>query len=138
MSSFNINGPSNQPIIQGAQNLGKDGGGGGNTGYMNMRKKKKNEKKENSEENSIIIDNEQEDTFTRQDKTKDNENNNLLKTLASFIHKKDTNKNNNKDVNKDDIFTKSTKETFDPENTDITNKIFSKDVNDDFYKDVDI
>lgn len=134
MSSFNINGPSNQPIIQGAQNLGKDGGGGGNTGYMNMRKKKKNNKKEESEEISIIIDNEQEDTFTKSDK-KNNEDNNLLKTLAGFIHKKET---NNKDVAKDDIFTKSTKETFDPENTDMPNELFNKDVNDDFYKDIDI
>ncbi len=68
MSSFNINGPSsNQPIIQGSQNLGKDGGGGGNTGYMNMRRRNK-KKNENQEDNSVFLEAESEDSFVKTDK----------------------------------------------------------------------
>ena len=70
MSSFNINGPSNnQPLVQSSQNLGKDGGGGGNTGYMNMRKKKGNN--ENSEDdNSVFLEETPEDSFVKSTETK--------------------------------------------------------------------
>lgn len=55
MSSFNINGPSNnQPLVQSSQNLGKDGGGGGNTGYMNMRNKKGGNDNQKDDDNSVF------------------------------------------------------------------------------------
>ena len=60
---FNINGPSNQPIIQASQNLGKDGGGGGNTGYMNMRNKKKDERKKENEDESVILEEEVDEKY---------------------------------------------------------------------------
>lgn len=84
MSSFNINGPSNQPIIQGSQGLGKDGGGGGNTGYMNMRGKKKNQ--DNEEDNSVFLE-EEEDTFTRTDKKPKKKAGRILSAIAKFIKK---------------------------------------------------
>ena len=56
MSSFNINGPSNnQPLVQSSQNLGRDGGGGGNTGYMNMRNKKGGNDNQKDDDNSVFL-----------------------------------------------------------------------------------
>ena len=137
MSSFNINGPSNKPIIQGAQNLGQDGGGGGKTGYMRIRKKKKGQKNGESDDPSIIIEDEQEDTFTKQSneekaaQEEEKKSNKLLETLAGFIYKKEEDKPK-------DIFERSTKETFDTDNTDIAGKIFNKKIDDNYYDDIDI
>ncbi len=84
MSSFNINGPSNKPIIQGSQNLGKDGGGGGNTGYMNMRNKKK-EKKQPDEDDSIVLEEEQ-DSFSKSSSAqKELKENVFVKAISNFL-----------------------------------------------------
>ena len=53
--SFNINGPSNKPVIQEAQNM-MNNGGGGNLGYF-MR--------ENSDEAIKFVDSEEEDCFEK-------------------------------------------------------------------------
>lgn len=86
MSSFNINGPSNnQPLVQSSQNLGKDGGGGGNTGYMNMRKKKGNN--ENSEDdNSVFLEETPEDLFVKSTETKEKKpKKKFLGAISKFI-----------------------------------------------------
>jgi len=88
MSSFNINGPSNQPIIQGSQSLGKDGGGGGNTGYMNMRKKKNNEKKESEEDNSVFLEDVSEDTFVKEKPEDKKEGNKFFDVVSNFLNNK--------------------------------------------------
>lgn len=90
MSSFNINGPSsNQPLVQGSQNLGKDGGGGGNTGYMNMRGKKKKSSSKNEEDNSVFLEEEIEDTFTKQGSLKEKKQNKFAGIISKFIKEKD-------------------------------------------------
>lgn len=58
--SFNFQGPSERPIIQGAQNM-MNNGGGGNLGYFQGRQKKKEEEKSN------LFGKEEEDTFTLSD-----------------------------------------------------------------------
>lgn len=55
--SFNFQGPSERPIIQGAQNM-MNNGGGGNLGYFQGRQKKKDEEK------STLFGKDEEDTFT--------------------------------------------------------------------------
>lgn len=97
MSSFNINGPSNnQPLVQSSQNLGKDGGGGGNTGYMNMRGGKK--KNQNEEDNSVFLEEEIEDTFTRSDKKKpQKKGGKILGAIANLINKDKKNNIQEKD-----------------------------------------
>lgn len=53
--SFNINGPSNKPVIQEAQNM-MNNGGGGNLGYF-MR--------EDSEESLKFVNSDEEDCFEK-------------------------------------------------------------------------
>ncbi len=89
---FNINGPSNLPIIQGSQSLGKDGGGGGNTGFMNMRGGKKKKSNQNEEDNSVFLEEETEDRFVKKEKSSNIEKkpvkeNKLINTLTKFIKK---------------------------------------------------
>ncbi len=55
--SFNFQGPSERPIIQGAQNM-MNNGGGGNLGYFQGRQKKKDKEKTN------LFGKEEEDSFT--------------------------------------------------------------------------
>ena len=125
MSSFNISGPNNQPIIQSAQNLGKDGGGGGNTGFMNMRGKKKDEKKENEEDNSVFLEEEIEDTFTKEKKPEENEKkgNRFLNAISNFL--------NEKEPKEKDSFVKSEN----PYANDLENEIAD---DDDYYNNVDV
>ncbi len=76
--SFNINGPSNKPVIQEAQNM-MNNGGGGNLGYF-MR--------ENSDEAIKFVDNEEEDTFEKSielDDLKDDENLLLIDRLVLLL-----------------------------------------------------
>lgn len=56
--SFNINGPSNKPIIQETQNM-KNNGGGGNLGYF-KRGKKNDDENENPDDGA-------QDLFIRED-----------------------------------------------------------------------
>ena len=98
MSSFNINGPSNnQPLVQSSQNLGRDGGGGGNTGYMNMRKKKgKNENRE--EDNSVFLEEDAEDTFVKTGKKNSKEKKGkFLGVISKLIKNKNTETMSNND-----------------------------------------
>lgn len=76
--SFNINGPSNKPVIQEAQNM-MNNGGGGNLGYF-MR--------ENSDEAIKFVDNDEEDTFEKSielDDLKDDENLLLIDRLVLLL-----------------------------------------------------
>ena len=77
--SFNINGPSNKPVIQEAQNM-MNNGGGGNLGYF-MR--------ENSDEAIKFIDNEEEDCFEKSveidDEIQDSEDLLLVDRVIRFI-----------------------------------------------------
>lgn len=56
--SFNFQGPSERPIIQGAQNM-MNNGGGGNLGYFQGRQKKKDD-----ESNKNLFNSQDEDSFT--------------------------------------------------------------------------
>ena len=56
--SFNFQGPSERPIIQGAQNM-MNNGGGGNLGYFQGRKKNKED-----ELNKNLFNTNDEDSFT--------------------------------------------------------------------------
>ena len=56
--SFNFQGPSERPIIQGAQNM-MNNGGGGNLGYFQGRKKKKGDSP-----NKNLFNTKDEDSFT--------------------------------------------------------------------------
>ena len=123
---FNINGPSNQPIIQASQSLGKDGGGGGNTGYMNMRDKKKDERNKEDENESVVLEEEEPDTFTKE-KGENKKENKILGVISKFI--KDKNKNSDKDT-----FVKSSKE----KKEEKEEEIFNKPVFENYYDDVDI
>ena len=150
MSSFNINGPSHQPIIQGAQNLGQDGGGGGNTGYMNMRGKKKGEDEKKDEENSVFLE-EGEDTFTKEGKKEDKTDKDNKKSGKFLRAIKDLLKDKNEDNKDKDSFVRSTEDNSAPKEEtkpfayeDLQNevpKIF-KDAdskyNDNYYNDVDL
>lgn len=62
MSSFNINGPNNRPMIQESQHM-QNNGGGGNLGYMRGRGK---DGEENQEEILISFEG-KEDTFEKED-----------------------------------------------------------------------
>lgn len=103
--SFNINGPSNKPVIQEAQNM-MNNGGGGNLGYF-MR--------ENSDEAIKFVDSEEEDCFEKSveiDELEDKGNLLLfdriirfLKRLwrgfvLRFVHAKDTAKDEFVSLNK--------------------------------------
>ncbi len=112
MSSFNINGPSNnQPIVQGSQNLGKDGGGGGNTGFMNMRNKKKKQEK-NEEDNSVFLEETPEDVFEKQGSIPKKKNSGrLIGAISNFI--KD--KSDKKDIQIQDSFEKNKNTNKNPE-----------------------
>lgn len=103
MSSFNINGPSNnQPLVQSSQNLGKDGGGGGNTGYMNMRKKRGNGDN-NDDDNSVFLEEQIEDSFVKSGEIKEKKpKKKFLGAISRFI------KGKTKDVSTErDSFVKS-------------------------------
>ncbi|MCD8025293.1 MAG: hypothetical protein LUE64_07145 [Candidatus Gastranaerophilales bacterium] len=100
MSSFQI-GPSNQPMVTGSQNLGKDGGGGGNTGFMNMRKRKRGSR-QNEEDESVFLEEIPPDSFEKSDKKKDKKNNKILGAISNFIKDKVP-----KDPNSKDTFTKN-------------------------------
>ena len=56
--SFNFQGPSERPIIQGAKNM-MNNGGGGNLGYFQGRQKKKDD-----ESNKNLFNSQDEDSFT--------------------------------------------------------------------------
>lgn len=74
--SFNINGPSNKPIIQEAQNM-MNNGGGGNLGYF-MR--------ENPEETINFVSSEEEDTFKKSvDIDEDNDNSFIIDKIINFL-----------------------------------------------------
>lgn len=86
MSSFNINGPSNnQPMVQSSQNLGKDGGGGGSTGYMNMRKRK-GSNNNNEDDNSVFLEETPEDSFVKEGEQKEKKpKKKFLGAISRFI-----------------------------------------------------
>ena len=63
--SFNFQGPSEMPIIRGAQSM-MNNGGGGNLGYFQGRRKKK------EEENKNIFNTDEEDSFTLSSGKSDN------------------------------------------------------------------
>ena len=86
--SFNFQGPSERPIIQGAQNM-MNNGGGGNLGYFQGRQKKKDD-----ESNKNLFNTNEEDSFTLSSGKKDdeipegfNEENNALKSIKNFFGK---------------------------------------------------
>ena len=86
--SFNFQGPSERPIIQGAQHM-MNNGGGGNLGYFQGRQKKKDD-----ESNKSLFSKEEEDTFTLSSGKKEeeipnefNEENNALKNIKNFFGK---------------------------------------------------
>ncbi len=85
MSSFNVNGPNmNNSMLQGSQNLGKDGGGGGNTGYMNMRKKKKN--KGTEDDNSVFLEEGGDVLEESNAEYKEGKKGKILGAISKFIH----------------------------------------------------
>lgn len=99
MSSFNINGPSNNlPLVQSSQNLGKDGGGGGNTGYMNMRKKKGNSDANNEDDNSVFLEEQPEDSFVKSGEVQEQKpKKKFLGAISKFIKGKNKNETYEKD-----------------------------------------
>lgn len=110
MSSFGINGPSNKPVIQESQSLGKDGGGGGNTGFMNMRdKNKKKEKKE--EEQAFIIEEDLDDTFEKENKDKEENKKGKFFGLIDKLVKEKGKKSKFSDSDQFNYRPKETKET---------------------------
>ena len=98
MSSFNINGPSNnQPLVQSSQNLGKDGGGGGNTGYMNMRKRK-GSNNNNEDDNSVFLEETPEDSFVKEGEQKEKKpKKKFLGAISKFIKGKTLENESEKD-----------------------------------------
>ena len=84
--SFNFQGPSEMPIIRGAQSM-MNNGGGGNLGYFQGRSKKK------EEENKNIFNTEEEDSFTLSSGSSDNlseelpEENSLVDKVKGFFKK---------------------------------------------------
>lgn len=99
MSSFNINGPSNnQPLVQSSQNLGRDGGGGGNTGYMNMRNKKGGNDNQKDDDNSVFLEEQAEDSFVKQGEIKDKKpKKKFLGAISKFIKGKTLENESEKD-----------------------------------------
>ena len=81
MSSFNINGPGNKPMIQESQNM-KNNGGGGNLGYFQRGRKKKGENTD-EEINDYFIKETDND-----EKEKGGKKQNLFDKLKSKIKKK--------------------------------------------------
>lgn len=85
--SFNFQGPSERPIIQGAQNM-MNNGGGGNLGYFQGRKKKKEDTS-----NRNLFNTKDEDSFTLSSANNDDElpedlkNNSPLDSLKGFFGK---------------------------------------------------
>lgn len=76
--SFNINGPSNKPVIQEAQNM-MNNGGGGNLGYF-MR--------ENSDETLKFVNSDEEDCFEKsieEDEFKDSEDLLIIDRLIRLL-----------------------------------------------------
>ena len=136
MSFNNINGPSNQPIIQASQNLGKDGGGGGNTGYMNMRNKKKGENKKEEEEAPVLFEDDI-DTFERENK--DKKENKILGAISGFIKSKSKNKDTFIHTKEPAIENNENDEPA-QENIEVTEEkhnIFSDNVPENYYDDID-
>lgn len=143
MGFNNINGPSSQPIIQSAQNLGKDGGGGGNTGYMNMRGKKK-KKNENEEENSVFFE-EGIDSFESSKNKKDDDTSDgrsggkkFLTALSKFIkaHKKGKKEDSFEHTdNKEDKFQEYIE--IEKESSRLTKTFQTKEEDDDEYEIID-
>ena len=82
--SFNFQGPSEMPIIRGAQSM-MNNGGGGNLGYFQGRRKKK------EEDNSSIFNTDDEDSFTLSsgEKTEEKfpEENSVTDKLKGFFNK---------------------------------------------------
>ncbi len=85
--SFNFQGPSERPIIQGAQNM-MNNGGGGNLGYFQGRQKKKDDSNKN------LFDTKEEDSFTlssgkNEDEIPENfdKDNSALKNIKGFFGK---------------------------------------------------
>lgn len=85
--SFNFQGPSERPIIQGAQNM-MNNGGGGNLGYFQGRKKKKEDTS-----NRNLFNTKDEDSFTlsssnnNDEMPEDMKNNSPLDNLKGFFGK---------------------------------------------------
>lgn len=82
--SFNINGPSNKPIIQEAQNM-KNNGGGGNLGYFQRGKKKKDDENLDEEISDFFIKEDGENDGKEGEKEKKD---NLFKKLKNKIIEK--------------------------------------------------
>lgn len=86
--SFNFQGPSERPIIQGAQNM-MNNGGGGNLGYFQGRQKKKKD-----ESNKNLFNTNDEDSFTLSSEKNDeelpeggNSENPAMKNIKGFFGK---------------------------------------------------
>ena len=85
--SFNFQGPSERPIIQGAQNM-MNNGGGGNLGYFQGRQKKKDD-----ESNKNLFNTNDEDAFVSSMGNKEEElpdgfgENAAIKNIKGFFGK---------------------------------------------------
>ena len=89
--SFEINGPSNKPVIREAQNM-ENNGGGGNLGYMSGGKRK-NKDEENDIDKSIF---DGEDEFVKSEEQElqdETEHEGFISKIKKALTKKDKNKN---------------------------------------------
>ena len=94
--SFEINGPSNKPVIREAQTM-ENNGGGGNLGYMAGGKRKNKEEQENELDQSIF---EKEDEFIKseeQELTGEEEQEGFIDKIKKALTKKNKNKNSHGD-----------------------------------------
>ena len=82
--SFDINGPSNKPVIRETQNM-ENNGGGGNLGYMQGGGKKKEK-----EEEATIFDNQPEDAFIKEgeDGIEEEKSENLIDKIKNIFKPK--------------------------------------------------
>ncbi len=84
--SFNFQGPSERPIIQGAQNM-MNNGGGGNLGYFQGRQKKKDKEK-----TTLFGKEEEKDSFTLSGKDLEedlskSDNGGAMEAIKGFLDK---------------------------------------------------
>ena len=77
--SFDINGPSEKPVVIGAQNM-QNNGGGGNLGYMQQGRKEDKDK-------SIFQDQVKDDEFVKEKEPVQPESTNFIVKLINWLTK---------------------------------------------------